>query len=129
MKILKYKKFAGLHIVCKKCNKLIEVSQEVYKDCRHPIDRQRYKAILKQNGGRKTRDLKSLEYDAAIEELLEFKRELSNPIQFVTQIPKVENKPELFKDCILMFSDWLENVDVPFFEQKIRSKEYIRDTV
>jgi len=129
MKILKYKKFAGLHIVCKKCNKLIEVSQEAYKDCKHPIDRQRYKAILKQNGSRKTRDLRTLEYDTAIEELLEFKRELSNPVQFVSQIPHIETKPELFKDCIMMFSDWLENVDVPFFEQKVRSREYIRDTV
>lgn len=129
MKILKYKKFTGLHIVCKKCNKLIEVSQEVYKGCMHPIDRQRYKAILKQNGGRKTRDLKALDYDEAIKELLEFKHELSNPIQFVSQISKAETKPELFIDCIMMFSDWLENVDVPFFEQKVRTKEYIRDTV
>lgn len=129
MKILKYKKFTGLHIVCKKCNKLIEVSQEVYKGCRHPIDRQRYKAVIKQNGTRKTRDLKALNYDEAIKQLLEFKQELSNPIQFVSQIQKAETKPELLKDCIMMFSDWLENVDVPFFEQKVRTKEYIRDTV
>jgi len=129
MKILKYKKFTGLHIVCKKCNKLIEVSHEAYKGCVHPIDRQRYKAILKQNGGRKTRDLKALEYDDAIKELLEFKDELSNPIQFISQIPKAESKPESLTDCIMMFSDWLENVDVPFFEQKVRTKEYIRDTV
>ncbi|GEM_PF-1599488 len=129
MKILKYKKFTGLHIVCKKCNKLIEVSQEAYKGCRHPINRQRYKAVIKQNGSRKTRDLKALDYDAAIKQLLEFKQELSNPIQFVSQIQKTETKPELLKDCIMMFSDWLENVDVPFFEQKVRTKEYIRDTV
>lgn len=129
MKILKYKKFTGLHIVCKKCNKLIENSQDAYKNCKHPIERQKYKAILKHNGNRKTRDLKSLDYDDAIKELLEFKHDLSNPVKFISETSKPNLKPELFKDCILMYSDWLENVDVPFFEQKVRSKEYIRDTV
>ncbi|MDL2143870.1 hypothetical protein QQY79_15185 [Flavobacterium tructae] len=129
MKILKYKKFTGLHIVCKKCNKLIENSQDAYKGCKHPIERQKYKAILKHNGNRKTRDLKSLDYDDAIKELLEFKHDLSNPVKFISETSKPNLKPELFKDCILMYSDWLENVDVPFFEQKVRSKEYIRDTV
>ena len=60
MKLLKYKKFTGLHIVCKKCCKLIEVSQASYKGCDHPFDRQKYKAIIKVNGTRKTRDLKAL---------------------------------------------------------------------
>ncbi len=72
MKLLKYKKFTGLHIVCKKCCKLIEVSQAAYKGCDHPFDRQKYKAIIKVNGARKTRDLKALEYDAAVKELLNY---------------------------------------------------------
>jgi integrase len=129
MKILKYKKFTGLHIVCKKCNKLIEVSQDTYKGCKHPIDRQKYKAVLRQDGSRKTRDLKALEYDDAIKELLEFKHELSNPILFVSKTPKVEVKMELLKDCIMMFADWLENVDVPRHQQRPRSSGYITTTV
>ncbi|SDX60274.1 tyrosine-type recombinase/integrase [Flavobacterium degerlachei] len=129
MKILKYKKFTGLHIVCKKCNKLIEVSQDTYKGCKHPIDRQKYKAILRQDGSRKTRDLKALEYDDAIKELLEFKHELSNPIRFSVKVPKVEVKIELLKDCIMMFADWLENVDVPRHQQRPRSSGYITTTV
>ena len=129
MKLLKYKKFTGLHIVCKKCNKLIEVSQDTYKGCKHPIDRQKYKAILRQDGSRKTRDLKALEYDDAIKELLEFKHELSNPIRFSVKVPKVEVKMELLKDCIMMFADWLENVDVPRHQQRPRSSGYITTTV
>ena len=58
MKKLKYKKFQGLHIVCKKCGKQIEVSNVEYKGCNHPIEKQRYKAVIKINGGRKTKDLK-----------------------------------------------------------------------
>ena len=72
MKLLKYQKFKELHIVCKKCNKQIETSQSPYKGCTHPIERQRYKAIVNVNGGRKTRDLKATEYNDAIIELSEF---------------------------------------------------------
>lgn len=129
MKILKYKKFTGLHVVCKKCNKLIEVSQDTYKGCKHPFDRQKYKAILRQDGSRKTRDLKAMEYDEAIKELLDFKHELSNPIRFIVEVPKVEVKMELLKDCIMMFADWLENVDVPRHQQRPRTSGYITTTV
>ncbi|RTY65536.1 hypothetical protein [Flavobacterium sp. LB2P53] len=129
MKILKYKKFTGLHIVCKKCNKLIEVSQASYKGCGHPIERQKYKAIIKLNGIRKTRDLKALEYDDAVAELLEFKNQLSTPFKFVTPSPKAEVKHELLKECIMMYSDWLENVDVPKHLQIIRSNGYVKSTV
>lgn len=129
MKLLKYKKFTGLHVVCKKCNKYIEVSQNPYKGCSHPIDKQKYKAIIKQNGVRKTRDLKALDYDAAVTELLEFKHELSNPIKLKIVEEKVEVQYDLFTDFVFMFGDFLENVDVPRHEQKIRSAKYIKETV
>lgn len=129
MKTLKYKKFVGLHIVCKKCNKLIEVSQSQYKGCSHPIDRQKYKAIVKLNGQRKTRDLKSLEYNDAVKELLEFKDELSTPIRLEISSPKVEVQYELLSDLTMMYSDWLENVNVPKYEQKNRSAKYIKETI
>jgi integrase len=129
MKLLKYRKFAGLHVVCKKCNKYIEVSQNPYKGCSHPIDKQKYKAIIKQNGVRKTRDLKASDYDAAVTELLEFKHELSNPIKLKIVEEKVEVQYDLFTDFVFMFGDFLENVDVPRHEQKIRSAKYIKETV
>jgi integrase len=129
MKILKYKKFTGLHIVCKKCNRHIEVSQTPYKGCNHPLERQKYKAIIKSNGSRKTRDLRSLDYDEAIKELLEFKSELSNPIQFINLNVQPEIKYELFTDFMYMFGDWLENVGIPRHEQKIRSPKHIKETI
>jgi integrase len=129
MKTLKYKKFTGLHIVCKKCCKLVEVSQASYRGCEHPFDRQKYKAIIKVKGTRKTRDLKALDYDTAVKELLEFKVELSNPIKLIIQPIQPEIKYELFTDFMCMYGDWLENVDVPRHEQKVRTSKYIKETV
>lgn len=129
MKTLKYKKFTGLHIVCKKCNKSVEVSHASYRGCNHPIDRQKYKAIVKSNGVRKTRDLRSLDYDEAVIELLEFKNQLLTPFKFVIPSTKAEIKPELLTECIMMYSDWLENIDVPKHQQVIRSNGYIKSTV
>ncbi|WP_277014094.1 tyrosine-type recombinase/integrase [Flavobacterium lindanitolerans] len=127
MKKLKYKKFTGLHIVCKKCNKNIEVSSVPYRGCVHPIDKQKYKAIVKINGIRKTRDLKATEYDEAVKELLRFKEDLANPINITSMLPEI--KYELLVDFIMMYSDWLENINVPKYEQKIRTPKYIRETI
>ena len=129
MKLLKYQKFKELHIVCKKCNKQIETSQSPYKGCNHPIERQRYKAIVNINGGRKTRDLKATDYNDAIIELAEFKKELSNPFNFSLKTEKVEVSYDGFIDCIMMYSDFLENVDIPKYQQKIRSEKYIKETI
>lgn len=129
MKLLKYQKFKELHIVCKKCNKQIETSQSPYKGCNHPIERQRYKAIVNINGGRKTRDLKATDYNDAIIELAEFKKELSNPFNFSLKTEKVEVTYDKFIDCIMMYSDYLENIDIPKYQQKIRSEKYIKETI
>ncbi len=129
MKQLKYKKFSGLHIVCKGCNRNIEVTQTPYQGCNHPIEKQRYKGLYRINGKRTTKDLSSKTYDDAISELLDWKKQLDNPIQFKLTEPKKEKKVELFEDCILMYSDWLENIDVAAHEQKHRSKKYIDETV
>jgi hypothetical protein len=125
LKILKFKKFKGLHIVCKKCNKSIEINQESYKGCNHLIEKQRYKAVVRIDGIRKTKDLTSREYDDAVAELISWKKELESPIQLTINEKEKKHAPELLQDCILMFSDWLENVDVPKHEQKHRSNRYI----
>ncbi len=128
MKILKYKKFVGLHIICKKCGKIIEVNQDPYKGCNHPIERQRYKAIIRFKGVRRTRDLKPLEYTEAVKELIDFKDELNNP--YFLSIEEVsDHNNYYFNDFVMMFSDWLENIDVPRHEQKQRSTKHIKETV
>lgn len=129
MKLLKYKKFTGLHIVCKKCNKLIELSQKPYNGCTHPLDRQKYKAIVKKDGKRRTKDLAATDYNEAVKELLQFRDEVSNPVKILFEVSEPEPTYTLLSDFILMYSDWLENVDVPKFEQKMRSAKYIKETI
>lgn len=129
MKLLKYKKFTGLHIVCKKCNRNIEVSQKPYNNCAHPLDRQKYKAIVKKDGKRRTKDLAATDYNEAVKELLQFRDEVSNPVKIGFDASEPEQKYMLLSDYIMMYSDWLENVDVPKFEQKQRSSKYIKETV
>ena len=128
MKTLKFKKFKGLHIVCKKCNKSIEINNAEYNGCNHPIEKQRYKAVIRIDGFRKTKDLASREYDDAVAELIAWKKELESPIKLTINEKEEKQGPELLEDCIYMFSDWLENVDVPKHEQKHRSNRYIRET-
>jgi len=64
-----------------------------------------------------------------IKQLQAFKDELSNPFKFITTEPKVDTKPELLTDCIMMYSDWLENIDVPKHQQVIRSYGYVKSTI
>jgi integrase len=128
MKMLKYKKFVGLHVICKKCGKILEINQDPYNDCNHPIERQRYKAVIRLNGGRRTRDLKSLDYTEAVKELIDFKDELKNPY-FLSIEDVSDHNNYCFNDFVMMFSDWLENVDVPRHEQKQRSTKHIKETV
>lgn len=128
MKLLKYKKFAGLHIVCKSCNKTIEVNPAPYNGCNHPIEKQRYKGLFRKNGKRTTKDLKSTNYDDAVAELIEWKKNLDNPPIKLIEAKK-EKQTDLFKDWIWIYSDWLENIGVPEHEQRRRSINYIKDRI
>jgi integrase len=129
MEMLRFKKFDGLHIVCKKCNKTIEVNHDIYNGCNHPIEKQRYKALFRISGERKTRDLKSTDYNEAIKELLAFKDGLANPLRFKTPELKKEAKSGLFVDTINIYSDWMEGIDVPQSEARKRTPKYIKETV
>jgi integrase len=132
MKKLEFKKFKGLHIVCKGCGKQIEISSNEYNGCLHPIEKQKYKAVIRYNGVRKTKDLKAVKYDAAVKELIEFKEELKNPFKLtLLNSNKEQNEKQYNKliDCIKIYCDYLENVNVPFFEQRIRTERYVKDTI
>jgi len=125
MRLLKYKKFKGLHIKCKGCGRNIEVTQTAFKGCNHPIEKQVYKGLFRINGVRTTKDLKSKEYIDAVAELIQWKKELDNPIKIIIHQQPKEPQIELLEDWIWVYSDWLQNVEVPFHEKKHRSEKYI----
>lgn len=87
------------------------------------------KAVIKINGIRRTKDLKSLIYDDAVKELIAFKELLFNPIELNINLKPIEEKFELFTDFMLMYSDWLENIGVPRHEQKSRTNKHVKETV
>lgn len=130
MKTLKYKPYQGLQIVCKakNCGAAIHVNNKPYRGCNHPIEKQRYKAVLINpfTGKKQTRDLVSRNYDEAILELLKFKDELHNPM--VIAPVKVDEKPLLFIDCVSNYLNWLENIDVPAQFQRKRTDKHIKSS-
>ena len=76
-KKLKFKPYIGLSIVCNKCKKTIHNDFTPHKNgCQHPIEKQVYKAKIHLGNGRRpiTRNLKSKDYDDAIIELIELKK-------------------------------------------------------
>jgi len=78
---LEYQKFKGLIVFCNKCRRNIHHKQKGQK-CNHPIDKQVYKAVVRTGSGyeRKTKILKSRDFDEAVKEFLEFKEQVKSPI-------------------------------------------------
>ena len=128
-KMLEYRKYSGLKILCKKCGFEIQniTGDGLKTDCKHPLEFQIYKAVLIEpgSGKKKTRNLKSLDYDGAVRELILFKEELANPIPHaLLQVKKVEMPMGLVK-CITIYLDYLSGVGVLEHEKRERSKMYI----
>lgn len=122
MKKLSYRKYKGLEIRCLKCNKTIHKDSSPYNGCKHPIENTAYRAIVFKDGKRKTTTLKARIYDEAIKELIEYRLDiLSNRIKK----PAPENKPQLLRDCMRMYIDYLQDIDVPAHKQKHNTQDYI----
>lgn len=122
MERLSYRKFKGLEIRCLKCNKTIHRDHSPYNSCKHPIENTAYRAIVFKDGKRKTTTLKARTYDEAVKELIDYRSDiLSDKIQK----PTPTHKPQLLRDCMRMYVDFLQDIDVPAHKQKHNSKEYI----
>lgn len=125
MTTLKYKPFTGLQIICRVCKKTIHNDNKPKGRCSHPIERQTYKAVfIKPNSGkaRATKNLKARDYNEAVKECLDFQREVQSGQIIDT------TKPVLFVDCAMMYIDYLENIDVPAHQVKVRTSDYVEAT-
>jgi len=124
-KELEYQKFKGLIVFCNKCKRNIHNKHKGNK-CDHPIDKQVYKAIVRIHGSgytRKTKILKSRNFDKAIKEFLEYKEQVQNPILNIQ--PDKKLKSQYLKDTIEMYIDYLHDVDIPHHLKKHLSESYI----
>jgi len=124
MKRLTYEKHSGLQIVCQGCNHTIHTNMKSYKGCKHPFEKQYYKLVLPnpKTGGRLTKKLTTQNINEALAALVQFKNEVCNPFQL--NITK-SIKPMLLVDCIVIYLDFKNNVDVPHHKQRQLSTNYI----
>jgi integrase len=140
------KKHKGMVIYCSKCKKNFSWTKKMVDDkqaeplCGETTNRlssckfkekQRYKAKVHIPGTLKsevTRILKSINYDQAIIEAVEFRAEFNRKLQDHTSYSKRNRKTKrtyLF-DAQIRYLDFLDNIDVPDHKQKTRSSEYIK---
>jgi integrase len=122
---LEYQKFKGLIVFCNKCKTNIHNNKKG-NACKHPINRQVYKAIVRTGSGydRKTKILKSRDFDKAIKEFLDFKEQVLSPALY-QQSNKKPKSPYL-KNTLAMYIDYMQDVDVPHHLKKHISKSHIK---
>ena len=124
---LEYQKFKGLIVFCNKCKTNIHNNTKG-NNCKHPINRQVYKAIVRTGSGyeRKTKILKSRDFDNAVKEFLDFKEQVKNPILY--QQTSKNKQSQYLKDALAMYIDHMNDVNVPFHLQKHLSETHIYST-
>ncbi len=124
---LEYKKFVGLEIRCLQCGKTIHRNRTPIDGCRHPIEKTAYRAIVVIPGTKKKRiskTLKSRIYIDAVRECLDFRTDVLNGT-YHNNVQQEKAKPQLVFDCIGMYLDFLEDVNVPEHQKKHNSEGYI----
>jgi len=76
-KRIEYRKYPGLKVLCKDCGyEIHNIGESGLKtDCRHPMESQVYKAVLKEpgTGRRKTKNLTASTFQEAGEQVNRFK--------------------------------------------------------
>ncbi len=130
-KDLEYQKFKGLTVFCNNCKSNIHHKDNGNK-CKHPIDKQVYKAIIRipnSDSGyeRKTKVLKSRDFDKAVKEFIDFKEQVKNPILYHQPTKKL--KPKLLQDALAMYVDYLQDIDTPHHMKKHLADSYIKSTM
>lgn len=126
---LEYHKFQGLTIFCNKCKSSIHHKNKGNK-CKHPINKQVYKAIVRISDSgyeRKTKVLKSRDFNNAVIEFIDFKEQVKNPILFPQSTKKIN--PELLKGALAMYIDYLQDEGTPHHMKKYLSHSYIKSTI
>jgi hypothetical protein len=121
------KDIKGLTIFCNQCKNEIHRNVTVNNKCTHPIEKQVYKAIViipNSGGRRRTKNLIAITFDEAIIEFLKFRKEINN--QHVSfQNPDTS---EYLTDNILMYLDYMQDINIPHHRMKYRGKDYLKST-
>ena len=127
---LEYQNFKGLIVFCNKCKSNIHNNQTSKRKCSHPLEKQVYKAIVKDpnaGGQRRTKILSSRIFNEAIVEFIKYKKEVENKKPIKSNIKT--KKSEYFLDTVQIYLDYLMDVDVVSYEKRNLSQSHIKTTM
>jgi len=129
-KTLEYQKLNGLFVFCKKCRSDVNGKSKTAKSCNHPLESQSYKAIVRiPNSGydRKTKILNARNFEDAVLEFVDFKKQVKNP--FINSIKTIKlAKTNLLIELIPKYIDYMNDVKVPHHMKKHLTKSHILTT-
>ena len=125
--IPKGKKIKCLYIFCNKCKAKKRGQLKPNEICKHPADKQVFKAIVTIPFTKRvrTKTFSTRNIDNAINETLEFEKELKeSDYQKIESSNIINAKPIYLESCIYLYLDYLENINVYDYQKKIRSDSH-----
>lgn len=132
LNIPKNKSVKGLFIYCNYCKSIIhnkcKKTDGSSLNCPHS-DTHVFKAVFYVPGSKKTktRILDTRDVDEAIIQTIEFEKHLKENHYELKYAGEKVRRPELLVDCMGLYLDYLNNVNVPAHRQKIRSKGHLNE--
>jgi len=129
-KSLEYQKLNGLFVFCNKCRSDINGKSQKSKSCNHPIESQAYKAVVRiPNSGydRRTKILVARNFEDAVLEFVNFKKEVKNP--FTNSIKTIKPaKTNLLIELMTKYIDFMNDEKVPHHMKKHLTHSHIQTT-
>lgn len=132
LKIPKSKAIKGLFIYCNYCKSIVNTKCNKTNgslDFCPNADKHVFKVVVYIPGTKRsrTRILETRDVDEAIIEAIEFEKYLKeNNYETESQKERI-TKPQLLIDCMSLYIDYLNNINVPSYRQKIRSTGHINE--
>ena len=129
-KTLEYQKLNGLFVFCKKCRSDVNGKSKTAKSCNHPLESQAYKAVVRiPNSGydRKTKIFIARNFEDAVLEFVDFKKQVKNP--FVNSLKAIKAaKTNLLIELIPKYLDFMNDEKVPHHMKKHLTQSHIKTT-
>ena len=129
-KNLDYQKINGLFVFCRKCRSDINGNSKSATGCNHPLESQAYKAIIRIPGSgydRKTKVLNARNFEDALLEFAQFKKQVKSPLR--NSIRKAKpSKTNLLIELMPKYIDYMNDEKVPHHLKKHLAKSHIKST-
>lgn len=129
-KNLDYQKINGLFVFCRKCRSDINGNSKSANGCSHPLESQAYKAVIRiPNSGydRKTKILNARNFEDALLEFAQFKKQVKSPLR--NSIRKAKpTKTNLLIELMPKYIDYMNDEKVPHHLKKHLAKSHINTT-